>query len=168
MTAPTPAVPDRDLCVLLSQASHGLTLELTAALTAIGITPRAHCVLTHALSGELTQSELAERCDLDKTTMVMTVDALERDGLAERRPSRADRRARIIAVTEAGRRVVADGQEIVAAVRDDVLSALPPEQREVFVDGLARLVGGRLSAPERCDQPVRRRAPLRRRSSHTG
>ncbi|HEY3111870.1 MAG TPA: MarR family transcriptional regulator [Chloroflexota bacterium] len=165
MATSPPARPGQDLCVLLAQASHALTLELTDALTAVGISPRAHCVLTHALTGGLTQSELAELCDLDKTTMVVTVDELERDGLAERRPSAADRRARIIAVTTAGRKVVEEGQEIVARVRDDVLAALPPGQREAFVDGLARLVGGRLSAPQQCQRTVRRRRLPGSRSS---
>jgi hypothetical protein len=90
----TPAKVDVDLMFLLSQASHALETEMTAQLQALGISPRAHCVLTHALSGELTQSQVAERCALDKTTMVVTMDELERAGLAERRPSSTDRRAR--------------------------------------------------------------------------
>ena len=45
-----------------------------------------HCVLYHALAGEFTQIQLAEQCALDKTTMVVTMDALESAGLAERRP----------------------------------------------------------------------------------
>jgi MarR family transcriptional regulator for hemolysin len=35
-------------------------------------------------------------------THVVTVDELEKAGLAERRPSSRDRRARVISVTEAG------------------------------------------------------------------
>ncbi len=49
------------------------------------------------MESEQTQIRLAERCALDKTTMVVTGDELERSGLAERRPSPTDRRARIIA-----------------------------------------------------------------------
>ena len=45
--------------------------------------------------------------------MVVTMDALERAGLAERRPSPTDRRARIIAVTPAGEDVVERGEQIV-------------------------------------------------------
>ena len=97
-----PSKVDVDLMLLLAQASHALETEMTAQLQALGISPRAHCVLTHALRGELTQSQVAEQCALDKTTMVVTMDELEKAGLAERRPSGTDRRARIIAVTEAG------------------------------------------------------------------
>jgi DNA-binding MarR family transcriptional regulator len=148
-----------DLCFLLGQASHALQTELTAALARLGISPRAHCVLSNALGGELTQGELAERCALDKTTMVVTLDELERAGLAQRRPSAADRRARIIGVTEAGAALVARSREIVGGVQADVLAALPDGEREAFVAALTRLVEVRLASPVPCERPVRRRAP---------
>ena len=151
--------PETDLAFLLAQASHALARELTARLAELGISPRAHCVLSKALGGELTQTQVAEQCALDKTTMVVTLDALERDGLAERRPSGTDRRARIIAVTEAGARVAAAADAIVALTYSDVLAALPEPQREPFLDSLTRLVGGRLAHPAACDKPPRRRAP---------
>ena len=92
-----------DLVFLLSQAAHALQTEMTARARRARASRRAsHCVLDHALEGEQTQIQLAERCALDKTTMVVTVDELEKAGLAERRPSPTDRRARIIAVTDAG------------------------------------------------------------------
>ena len=153
-----PSKVDVDLMFLLSQASHALETEMTAQLQALGVSPRAHCVLTHALSGELTQSQVAESCALDKTTMVVTMDELERAGLAERRASGTDRRARIIAVTTAGERKVAEANAIVARIYAEVLGALPAGQRDAFVAGLAQLVGGRLSKPAKCERPVRRRA----------
>ena len=91
-----------DLSFLLNHASHVLATRMTAAFAEIGITPREYCVLAHAMSGEYTQIELAKLSDLDKTTMLNTMDYLERAGYAERTPSPADRRARIIAVTPAG------------------------------------------------------------------
>ena len=145
-----------DLIFLLSQAAHALTTELTAELEGVGITPRSHCVLTHALEGDLTQIKLAERCALDKTTMVVTVDELEKAGLAERRPSPSDRRARIIAVTDAGRDKVAQADRIVERIYADVLDSLPADDRSAFVDGLSRLVGTRLAKPPACERPVRR------------
>jgi MarR family transcriptional regulator, transcriptional regulator for hemolysin len=147
-----------DLLRLLSQASHVLQTELTAALADLGISPRAHCVLSTALTGELTQSQLAELCDLDKTTMVVTMDQLEKAGLAERRLLGSDRRARIIAVTPAGEQIVDTARDIVAGIYRDVLGALPGSERDAFVDGLERLVGGRLATAVHCEPPVRRRA----------
>jgi MarR family transcriptional regulator, transcriptional regulator for hemolysin len=144
-----------DLALLLSRAAHGLHAELTAGLTELGISPRAHCVLSKAIGGELTQSQLAGLCSLDKTTMVVTMDELERAGLAERRLSTTDRRARIVAVTAAGEAMVERGRQIVARIYDDVLGALPEDERQAFL-GALDLVAGRLADPPRCETPVRR------------
>ena len=144
---------------LLSQASHALKTELTAALESTGISPRAHHVLKTAMHGEYTQTELVRMVGLDKTTMVVTLDELEAAGLAERRPSPDDRRARVVAVTDAGRRKVTEGREIVEGIQADVLAALPDRERKVLVDALGRLVADRLAHPTPCSQPVRRRAP---------
>jgi MarR family transcriptional regulator, transcriptional regulator for hemolysin len=152
----TSAPVDTDLGLLLSRAAHGLHTELTAGLTELGISPRAHCVLSKAMTGELTQSQLAGLCALDKTTMVVTIDELEKAGLAERRLSSTDRRARIIWVSPAGEQMVARGREIVARIYDDVLGALPEGEREGFVDALSRIVAGRLAEPTPCERPVRR------------
>jgi MarR family transcriptional regulator for hemolysin len=152
----TSSPTETDLALLLSRAAHGLHTELTAGLTSLGISPRAHCVLSKALGNELTQSQLAGLCSLDKTTMVVTIDELERAGLAERRLSSSDRRARIIWVSPEGERMVARGREIVAGIYDDVLGALPESEQAAFLDALARIVDGRLAEPATCERPVRR------------
>ena len=152
--APERSVPD--LSFMLAHAAHVLATRMTAAFAEIGITPRDYCVLYHAASGELTQIELARVSDLDKTTMVVTLDELEEAGYAERRPSRADRRARVVVVTNEGRRLVAAGQEIADRVHAEVLAELPGTSRSVFVESLTRLVGGLLAEPGAAQRPVRR------------
>ena len=154
-----------DLAFLLSQTGHALTTELTAKLASAGITPRGLCVLKHAQAEELTQIRLAERCGLDKTTMVVTLDELEARGLAERRLSRTDRRARIIAVTPAGAKLATEADAIVEEVHADVLAALPEDERDAFVRALQRLAGERLAHPVACETPVRRRAPRVRQAA---
>ncbi|MER7623446.1 MarR family winged helix-turn-helix transcriptional regulator [Streptomyces sp. NPDC126503] len=147
MTAMAPTRTEPDLSYLLDHTSHVLRTRMTAALGEIGLTPRMHCVLVHALEAERTQAQLAEIGDMDKTTMVVTVDALEKAGLAERRPSSADRRARIIAVTEAGAEVAARSQKIVNGVHEAALGSLPDEERTVLLRALNRLVTGHLETP---------------------
>lgn len=148
-----------DLCWLLSRATHSLLTELTAGLEGIGISPRGHQVLMAARAGTHTQIELARTIGLDKTTMVVTLDELERAGLAERRPAPSDRRARVIAVTAAGERKLQEADAILAAIREDVLSTLPADERETFMRALGRLVSERLAEPVATAQPVRRRVP---------
>ena len=142
--------PDRtepDLSYLLDHASHVLRTRMAAALAEIGLTARMHCVLVHALGVERTQIQLAEIGDMDKTTMVVTVDALEKAGLAERRASSTDRRARVIAVTEEGARVAERSQEIVDRVHREALEALPPADRRALLRAMAHLVTGHLAEP---------------------
>ena len=146
-----------DLAFLLAHASHVLSTELTAELAGLGITPRDNCVLSAALTGEKTQIQLAETCGLDKTTMVVTVDELEKAGLVERQTSPVDRRARIIVVTPHGREVRAKAADVVARVYEDVLSALPDGERDGLIRGLTRLVDSRLSTPVACQRAPRRR-----------
>jgi DNA-binding MarR family transcriptional regulator len=153
--AKTPLRTVPDLTGLLNHAGHVLETQLTAALAEIGLTPRMQCVLLNALGEERTQIQLAELAYLDKTTMVVTVDALEKAGFAERKPSASDRRARIIAVTEAGARIVAEGQRIVDKVHADTLAALSAAQRKPFTEALTALVEGHLATPVEA-QPVRR------------
>jgi|SRR5829696_3712707 len=155
MSSSTSTAPD--LGFLFNHAGHVVTTELTAALAELDTTPREICVLRHALGADLTQTRLGELCGLDKTTMVVTMDELERAGLAERRPSPADRRARVVAVTPAGERLLEAGQAVVDRAHADMLAALPVEDRQVFLRSLSVLVGGRLSTPAECDRPVRRR-----------
>lgn len=156
MSSQAPERTVRDLTGMLVHAGHVLNTRLTAALAEIGITPRHQCVLIHALEAELTQIQLAEIADLDKTTMVVTLDDLEEAGYAERRPSSTDRRARIVHVTEAGRQVAQRGQEIVDRVHAEVLDTLPEARREVFLDALISLLEGHLAEPVECERPVRR------------
>jgi DNA-binding MarR family transcriptional regulator len=137
----SPASLADNLCWLLSRASQALTTELTAALADAGLSPRAHCVLSTAMTGDYTQIALAQAVGLDKTTMVVTIDELEAAGLAERRPAAGDRRARVIAVTPAGRRKVARAREIMDAVQADVLDSLPARERAAFLESLTRLAG---------------------------
>jgi DNA-binding MarR family transcriptional regulator len=139
----------RDLTGMLNRAGQVMTARLSAALAEVGLTPRMQCVLIHALEQERTQAELAALADLDKTTMVATADELERAGYARRVPSPRDRRARIIAVTDAGREAALAGQEIVDRVHGEVLGRLSDEDRRAFV----RSAGSSLP-------PRRRRRPV--------
>ncbi|HEX4216613.1 MAG TPA: MarR family transcriptional regulator [Candidatus Dormibacteraeota bacterium] len=165
MATTTRAEVRPDLFFLLSQASYALMTELTAALERLGISQRGYCVLSKARMGELTQIQLAELCALDKTTMVVTIDELERAGLAHRRLSTTDRRVRIISVTPDGATVLAEADRIVDRIYDEVLGSLPVNERDCFISSLDRLVAGRLATPVHTERRTRSRGP---RAAHAG
>ncbi|HEY3685832.1 MAG TPA: MarR family winged helix-turn-helix transcriptional regulator [Streptosporangiaceae bacterium] len=154
LSAPSRTVPD--LSYLLTYTGHVLSTKMTAAFAELDMTPRAYCVLFHADEAERTQAELAAISALDKTTMVTTMDALEKAGLAERRPSSTDRRARIIAVTGKGRDAIAKGTRIADRVHREAIESLPEDRRVVLIEALAALAEGHLSEPVESPTPVRR------------
>jgi DNA-binding MarR family transcriptional regulator len=166
LTSPTAAAETEqpkcfagNLAWLLYRAHWALASELAAALAPLGVSPRGYHILRAALSAEHTQTELAEMVGLDKTTMVVALDELERAGLAERHPSPEDRRARIVVVTPAGRRKVAEADKVKERVQAEVLGELSATEGEALMNALAKLVEGRLAERVECNPPLRRRAP---------
>jgi MarR family transcriptional regulator, transcriptional regulator for hemolysin len=127
-----------DLSYLFDKASQALAARMGTVLGELGMTVRDYCVLAKAGAHELTQGELAELALLDKT------------GLAQRTPSPADRRVRIVRTTEAGDEKVAKARGVIDDLYAEVLGVLPPEQRTALLDALLALVthDGPLSAVE--------------------
>ena len=150
-----------NLAWLLYRAHWSLASELAAALAPLGVSAREYHVLRGALSGEHTQTELADMIGLDKTTMVVALDELERAGLAERHPAPDDRRARIITVTAAGKRMVAEADKVKERVQTEILGELSEREGTALMNALAKLVEGRLSEQAECTPPLRRRSPRR-------
>lgn len=148
-----------DLGWLLTQTAHNLAVEQTARMESLGFTPRSYCVLQSALGGEFTQGEIGQAIGVDKTTMVVTLDHLEAAGLAERKPSKTDRRARVISVTAAGRKKVAEAERVTTELYEEVLGELSDNQREVLLGALGQLQDGSLAATSPCQKAPRKRAP---------
>src|SRR4051812_22473433 len=144
---------------LLTQAHFNLISEVAAALEPLGVSNRGYHVLATAQTGEFTQKELAEQIGLDKTTMVVTVDELEEHGLAERRPSSTDRRARVIAVTSDGERTVAQGQKIIDKIQGAVLETPQTGEGKVFLEAWGSLVKDPPAHPAAASPPLPRREP---------
>ena len=63
------------------------------------------------------------------------------------------------ALSNAAKKKVREAEAIAERVRQDVLSVLPDDERQVFLDALTTLVVDRLAEPVVCAHPVRRRAP---------
>jgi MarR family transcriptional regulator for hemolysin len=160
VTTKAPDRTERDLTGLLNRAGHLMSLQLAAALAEVGLTPRMQCVLVHAAERERTQAEIAELADMDKTTMVATVDELERLGYAERVPSVTDRRARIINVTKAGEAAAVRGQRIVDRVHAGALEPFSAKEKAILVDALGLLAEADTSPSAPPLTAVRRRREL--------
>jgi MarR family transcriptional regulator, transcriptional regulator for hemolysin len=100
------------------------------ALETVGLTPALFALLNviGAREGAI-QQELGSAMAIDRSTMVALIDQLESAGLAKRRPSATDRRARQIEITPKGRRLLQRARRMVAQVEDEVLAGLTAEER---------------------------------------
>lgn len=98
---------DYRLIYLLKRAFFRLADELGRALAPYEIDFRELATLMVIDRDEpLSQHEVSRRLDVDRTTMVALVDALEGKELVTRRPDPADRRRNIVELTAKGRQVL--------------------------------------------------------------
>lgn len=91
---------------------------------------------------ERTQRALIERTGMDKVTVSRAVQALMLRGLVTRRASVADRRASLIALSQAGAGVYREIVPLARAYEDRLLEALTPDQAGEL-DRLLRCVEAR-------------------------
>jgi DNA-binding MarR family transcriptional regulator len=125
---------------LLQRAHRRLRMAHTEALRplSLGI---AHVAVLGLLAerGDLSQRQLIEIMDADKSTMVYLIDELEKQRLAERRPDPTDRRAYAVHLTEAGRSRLAEAGELVKRVEAEFLAPLSAPERTRLDDMLRRI-----------------------------
>jgi DNA-binding MarR family transcriptional regulator len=120
----------------LWRASH---TRSASVLETVGLTPALFALLNviGAREGAI-QQELGATMGIDRSTMVLLIDQLESAGLAKRRPSPTDRRAREVAITPKGRRLLERARQLIAQVEVEVLAGLTPAERSELVVLLRR------------------------------
>jgi DNA-binding MarR family transcriptional regulator len=120
----------------LWRASHTRAAE---AFDTLGLTPALFGLLNvvGAREGAI-QQQLGAAMGIDPSTMVSLIDQLESAGLAERRPSPKDRRAREIVITPKGRRTLERARQLVGQVEDEVLRGLTAGERRELLTLLRR------------------------------
>ncbi len=120
----------------LWRASH---VRAADVLGTVGLTPALFALLNviGAHEGAI-QQELGAAMGIDRTTMVSLIDQLEGAGLARRRPSAKDRRAREVAITPKGRRLLGRARGMLSRAENDVLGGLTTEERRELLTLLRR------------------------------
>ena len=127
---------------VLNRAGQRVRELVEEGLAPLGLRRRHYAALgILAMEGELSQQALSSRIPIDRATVVQIIDDLERLGLAERRPEPADRRAYQIALTEAGRAMLADATRRIAAAEAEAFKPLSETERRAL-DRLCRRLCG--------------------------
>jgi DNA-binding MarR family transcriptional regulator len=110
-------------------------------LEAHGLSMWAYSVLVALSRGPARgQGVLAQEIGADKTRIIAVLDDLQERDLLHRTPDPADRRARLLELTEKGHKVAAQAQaEIRSREEREVLDHLPPAERHGFLSALRTL-----------------------------
>jgi DNA-binding MarR family transcriptional regulator len=108
---------EEDLGALLARATRRLLDEERPLLAEHHLTMWAYIALSRlADSPAETQLALAGRIGYDKSRLIPLLDGLEGDGLIARTPDPANRRARIVTITPAGRKRHAAARRAIRAM----------------------------------------------------
>jgi DNA-binding MarR family transcriptional regulator len=130
----------RDLAAMIEPIRQRLVATEVEVLTGFGLSMWAYIVLL-SLSEEpiRTQAALADAIKADRTRIIDILDDLQDRALISRRPDPADRRARLLSLTEAGRQLREAAQASIQAREERLLSLLDPGRRTAFLDALGQL-----------------------------
>ena len=118
---------------------RAVALELPV-LAAHGLTMWEYVVLSGLVDGPAqTQARLAEAVGRDKTRIIPILDALEARGLLVRSPDPADRRNKIVELTEPGSALRTAVARAISGAEEEVLGPLDAAERRTFRELLGRL-----------------------------
>ena len=121
---------DRGLGFLLTDAARLLRKLIDRRLQPLGLTRAQWSVLAILMHRDgLSQSQLAEELEIEKTTAGRLIDHLESSGWVQRRPIPGDRRLWRVCLADQSGPPVAEVQRIVLATRMEMLQGLGPEQQ---------------------------------------
>jgi MarR family transcriptional regulator for hemolysin len=115
--------------MLVGQTSRQWRRAVDRQLQPFGLSEAAWRPLLHLARAPapLRQKELAQALSLDHSSVVRTLDALQAAGFIERREEDADRRAKAILLTEAGRAIVEQVEAVSHSVWNETLTGLSDE-----------------------------------------
>ena len=122
----------------LHQIHVALFIEECAAFE---VTPVQYSIMTAVQAHPgLDQARLGEEVGVDRATLANVAGRLEARGLVLRRASPADRRVRLVEMTEAGSALLARMDAPARHAHARTVAALPDADRRAFIEALARLV----------------------------
>ncbi len=88
----------------------------------------------------ISQRTIAQRLPLDETTLVRTLDRMERDGLVHRARDTADRRRIVVRLTDHGRGLKEPALAAAEAVNAVALGGLAPDATDAVREAMRRMV----------------------------
>lgn len=118
---------------LLKHPTYALGKLHKAMHTNLDTPLREHWVLTYLTErAEVSQQEMANAMEIDRSEVVRLIDSLEKAGLVTRTRDPEDRRKYRLTITAAGERLRAETNEKILEATDVLLFRLSPAERETL------------------------------------
>ena len=115
--------------------------SVDAAISAQGLSlARAKLLSRMEQEGPCRPGELAAHLGQSPRTLTDALDALERDGFAERKPHPTDRRALLVSVTTRGKKALRAIEEPKRLAVEEVFRALSPSQQQSLLNTLETII----------------------------
>ncbi|MCI0535653.1 MAG: MarR family winged helix-turn-helix transcriptional regulator [Verrucomicrobiales bacterium] len=130
----------RRLPPLLRRAWYGLNQAFRRRIAHTEVTPDQFTVMRTLLECDpkgATQRELTQLMSSDPNTVASLLERMELAGWVERKTHEQDKRAHRIRLRATGKRTYVQARKVAVALQEEVLSVLPEETRERFLEDLA-------------------------------
>ncbi|MFQ6606469.1 MAG: MarR family winged helix-turn-helix transcriptional regulator [Fidelibacterota bacterium] len=125
---------------LVVRTARSMKKVLDARLAEYGITSSQHSVLDAlAQKDGLSLSEIGKRVYLDKPAITGLADRLEKDGYVVRKRTARDRRVIHLWLTDKGRQLLKEFEDVVATTDQELIQQLSPEELGSFRNMLNRI-----------------------------
>ncbi len=126
---------------LLHRAGQRAAEIFQTELGSDDLTPRQFAILLTVAQNEgLNQTQLVELTGIDRSTLADVIRRMLKKGLLQRRRTRDDARAYAVKLTDEGQRVLKTHDPMARKVDERILSSLPAQQRDRFLQDLAAIV----------------------------
>jgi DNA-binding MarR family transcriptional regulator len=146
-TSVVAGVPFQAVGFMVSSVGYAIGRRFHQILAPLALEPREFALLRAVGAAEgQSQQAIGERLQIPPSRMVAFVDALEARGLLQRRANPADRRARALHLTAAGRKLLGRAFVLASELESDLCAQLSDAEREQLLE-LLRRVGSQLGLP---------------------
>jgi DNA-binding MarR family transcriptional regulator len=130
----------RNCGFLLKEVSRRYTLHFEQRASAFGLTLSQCKALVRLEKNQgVSQARLAELAEVDAMTMVRILDRMEADGVLERRPDPADRRARCLYLTPKAKPLLDRIWQLSDEIRAEIFGGITKADRDVFMSVLEHI-----------------------------
>ena len=124
----------------VAQTAYKLNQELSKELKDFDIAPEQRVILeVVSKNSKISQNELSQYLEKDKTTVSRTLDVIEKKGYITRKYIKEDKRIKYITLTTLGEEILENTKGIITEFRESTMKNFTEDEIESIFDFMDRL-----------------------------